>query len=64
MPKSFDCLEKYIKRRKKADPQFAEEFEEGFEEFKQKLLKKKSKKLNCVATDKCQINFEQSTRNL
>ena len=24
-----------------------------------KAVKKKSKKLNCVATEKCQINFEQ-----
>jgi len=33
----MDDLEKYIEKRKKADPQFAQGFEEGFEAFKQKV---------------------------
>lgn len=30
----MDDLEKYIEKRKKADAQFAKDYEEGFEEFK------------------------------
>lgn len=30
----MDDLEKYIAKRKKTDPKFAENFEERFEEFK------------------------------
>ena len=34
----MDDLEQYIEKRKKEDPKFAQEFEEGFEEFKQMVL--------------------------
>ena len=34
----MDDLEQYIEKRKKEDPKFAEGFEEGFGEFKQRVL--------------------------
>ena len=34
----MDDLEQYIEKRKKEDPKFAESFDEGFEEFKQRVL--------------------------
>ena len=34
----MDDLEQYIEKRKKEDPQFAKGFDEGFEEFKQRVL--------------------------
>ncbi len=39
---------------KKNTEKIKKEMEELF-----KAVKKKPKKLNCVATEKCQINFEQ-----
>ena len=34
----MDDLEQYIEKRKKEDPNFAQGFDEGFEEFKQRVL--------------------------
>lgn len=37
-------LEKYIEKRKKKEPEFAKDFEEGYEEFKIGVLLKQARK--------------------
>jgi HTH-type transcriptional regulator/antitoxin HipB len=39
-----DDLDKYIEKRKKADPEFAADFDEGFEEFKIGVMLKEARK--------------------
>jgi len=40
----MDDLDKYIAQRKKADPEFAANFDEGFEEFKIGVMLKEARK--------------------
>jgi len=39
-----DDLDKYIEKRKNADPEFAADFDEGFEEFKIGVMLKEARK--------------------